>query len=146
VFIGDGGGAKTNVDAYGCTVIGCWVAIGDGGGAETDVGTCCCARAFALEQVTHDIDVGCVRCDRIIVTSSLLLSSSLVVRGLRFGLLVSLSSLSSDVNTFRVGPLSEERLPGKDGSGSNPAAMSSSYSVCSHSSLRRANACSSAMT
>ena len=127
-------------------MIGCWVTIGDGGGAETDVGACCCAKAFALERVTRDVDAGCVGCDRIIVTSSSLLSSSSVVCRLRFGLLGSLSSLSLDVNTFGVGPSSEERLPGKDGSGSNPAAMSSSYSVRSRSSLRRANACSSAMT
>ena len=127
-------------------MIGCWVAIRDGGGAETDVGACCCARAFALEQVTCDVDAGCVRCDRIIVTLFSLLSSSLVMHGLRFGLLGLLSLLSSDVRMFGVGPLSEERLPGKDGSGSNPAAMSSSYSVHLCSLLRCTNVCSSAMT
>ena len=146
VVIGDSGSVETDVDACGCAVIGCWVAIGDGADAETDVGACCCTRAFALERVTRDVDVGCVRCDRIIVTSFSLLSSSLVVRRLRFGLLGSLSLLSLNVRMFGVSSLSKERLPGKDGLGSNPAAMSSSYSVRSRSSLRRANACSSSMT
>jgi hypothetical protein len=123
--------------------IGCWVTIRDSGSAKTGVDTCCCARAFALEQVTRNVDAGCVGCDRIIVTSFSLLSFSSVARGPRFGLLDLLSSIDK---TLGVGPSSEERLLGRDGSGSNPAAMSSSYSVRSHSSLRRANACFSAMT
>jgi hypothetical protein len=95
--------------------------------------------------VTRDVDASPVGCDRIAVTSSSLLGSATVTRGLWLGSLMSLSSLSSVGIVLGVSSSLGVKLPGRDGSGSKPAAINSSYSVRSRSSLIRANTLSSAM-
>jgi hypothetical protein len=89
-----------------------------------DAAWACCACALALERVTLEaVGTGSVGLDRTWVTSSSLDGSAGVASGL---LLKSLTSLKSLEREIGVSVLRGVKVPGISGSGSNPAAISSS--------------------